>query len=141
MAQIIGTIDTKFKDIFARLYKAQQHRKQLEDNFKEYQSEGINYDKYIEQVDSDMRLLSSHGMNLANVTKRLFATIKPKIIEARMRLDTISGRKETMGGLRSFENELSKVNNMPKDAIDASTAQMVDAINSAIDELERAVAK
>lgn len=141
LSKIIVTISSKFSNIFVRLYKAQQHRKKLENKFSEYKDDGINYDKYIDEIDSDIRLLSSHGMKLANVTKKLFNTIKPIIIDAEMRMDILSARKDTMDGLRSFEREMNRVSKLPQRAIDDSIDDIVVSIDNAIAQLERALAK
>jgi len=139
LSQIIVTINNKFKNIFERLHKAQQHRKKLEIKFAEYQ--GINYHKYMKEIDGDIKLLSYHGMNLANVTKRLFNTIKPQIIDAEMRMDVLSARQDTMQGLRSFEREMNRVSKLPQGAIDNSIEDIVFAIDTALTKLERALAK
>lgn len=141
LGKIFVTINGKFTDIFNRLYTAQQNRKHLEDTFSEYQEDGINYSKYIGEVDSDIELLSSHGAKLAKVTNRLIKTIKPIIIDAEMRFATISGRKKTMEGLRSFEREMSQINRLPQTAIDDSIQKIINSIDSAIDDLERTLAQ
>ncbi len=141
ISNIIVNINVKFTDLFQRLYKAQQHKEKLEKKFSQYKDEGINYQKYINEVDSDIQLLSIQGMKLANTTQRLFKTIKPIIIDAEMRMDTITGRTDTMQGLRTFEKEMNKISKMPQGALDDSMAQMVKSIEKAIDGLERALAK
>lgn len=141
LSKIIVTINTKYNDIFKRLYKLQQHRQKLEKKFSEYKSDGINYDKYLNDVDNDIRLLSSHGMKLANVSKKLFRTIKPIIIDAEMRMDTLSARQDGMQGLRSFEKEMNRVSKLPQGAIDDSLDEIVNSIDVALANLEKALAR
>jgi len=141
LSKIIVTINTKYHDIFERLYKLQQARQKLERKFSEYKTDGINYSKYLNEIDSDIRLLSAHGMKLANVSKKLFRTIKPIIIDAEMRMDTLSARQDSMQGLRSFEKEMNRVSKLPQGAIDDSIDEIVDSIDIAISKLEKALAK
>lgn len=134
-------INNKFNDILNRLYVAVNNRIKLENEFSEYKDSGINYNQYISDLDRDVKLLSSHGMKLATVTKRLFKIIKPIVINSEMRIATISGRKEVMVGLRSFEKEINKINKFTQIGINYSVRKITNSIGIAINDLEKALAK
>ena len=141
LSKVILMINNKFFDIFSRLNKAQTSMKHLSDEYSEYKDDLENYDEYMRLVDSDIKQLSKHGFELAAVTKKLFSTIKPIVIDAQMHKGLISGRKKSMVGLRSFEKEMNKINALPTAAIDESISQIINSIDKAIEQLERTLSR
>lgn len=141
LSKILITINNKYFEIFSRLKKAQSAKKSLVEKYSEYRSELDYYDKYINQINSDIKQLSSHGFELAKVSKKLFRTIKPIVIDAEMRKDLITGRQDVMKGLRTFERELNNINKLPDAAIDESIIQIITTIDKAINQLERTLAQ
>lgn len=141
IGKIMVMIDKKFINIFHRLYINQKNKKEFKEQFFEYKSSDINYSSYLTEFDRDIKLLSLHGIKLANVTKRLMNAIKPAIINAEMQMEIMSDRSKSQENLRSFGIEINRINKLSKIGVYNLKISIITLLDSAIDDLEQKIVR